>query len=219
MVTVAHIVEKILKGRPFLEEAIAYGIVNYTALALMIKKEVEKELGKEVKHSAIMMAIRRLGEKLERGELGRAPIRFEGSDMTIKSDLFETTIMRSSSAEDAITRLYKIVDFGKGGFLTVTQGLYEITIISNRQYMTKFKEALRNERTIKSIDSIASLSIRIPIDAIETVGYFYVITKALGWNDINIVEIVSTLTELTFILDQKDVTRAFSTIEALMKGK
>ena len=64
MVTVAHLVEKIIERRPFLEEAVARGIVNYAALAEELKPEIDKEMKKDTKPSAIMMAIRRLSEKL-----------------------------------------------------------------------------------------------------------------------------------------------------------
>ncbi len=64
---------------------------------------------------------------------------------------------------------------------------------------------------------LSSLSIKIPIEAIETVGLLYILTKAINWENINIVEIVSTLTEMTFILKEDDVSRAFNTVKKLIK--
>ncbi len=57
MVTVSHLVEKIVKRKPFLEEALARGILNYVALAETLQPEIEKELKTKVKTSAIMMAL------------------------------------------------------------------------------------------------------------------------------------------------------------------
>ena len=60
------------------------------------------------------------------------------------------------------------------------------------------------------------MTIKIPIEAVEQVGLFYVITKALNWENINIIEIVSTLTEMTFIINENNTARAFDTLKKLV---
>ena len=47
MVTVAHLVEKIIAQKPFLQEALSKGIVNNAALAEELLPEIEKELKKQ----------------------------------------------------------------------------------------------------------------------------------------------------------------------------
>lgn len=216
MVTVAHLVENIVEKTPFLEEALARGFVNYAALAETLKPEIEKELKKPVKHAAIMMALRRLSEKLEKGFIKQAHLRFKETDLTIKSDLFELTILKSSTIMSVIKKLYELVDFSKGDFLTMTQGMYEITLISNKKYKTKIQQLFAGEKIVKIIDHLSSLTIKIPIEAVEQVGLFYVISKSLNWENINIVEIVSTLTEMTFILKEDDISRAFTILKKLI---
>ena len=66
MVTIAKIVENIINEKPFLQEALSHGIINNAALAYNLIPEIEKELKKKVKFSAVNMAIRRLSEKLEK---------------------------------------------------------------------------------------------------------------------------------------------------------
>lgn len=216
MVTVSHIVEKILRKRPFLEEVVARKLINYAALANTLKPEIENELGKKVKHSAIMMALRRFSQKMEKGFIRKAQIRFKETDITIKSGLFEITILKGSSFTiHTIKKIYDLIDYSKGDFLTVTQGIYEITIISNKKHKDRIQKILEDEKTVKVIDGLSSLTVRIPIEAIETVGLFYVITKALNWENINIIEIVSTLTEMTFIFKEEDVARAFNVMKSL----
>lgn len=217
MVTIAHLVEKIVEKKPFLEEALAKGIINYAALAETITLEIEKELKKEVKQSAVMMALRRLSEKLENGFIAQARIRFRESDITIKSDLVEWTFLQSATSMKCIKKLYDAVDFSRGDFLTITHGVYEITLISNKRHSEKIRKIFTGEKVVKKIDNLSSLTIKIPIEAVEQVGLFYIVTKALNWENINIIEIVSTLTEMTFILKEDDISRAFTTITKLTK--
>ena len=219
MVTVAHLVEKIVQRRPFLEEAVARGIVNYAALAEELKPEIDKELRMDAKPSAIMMAIRRLSEKLHGSFVGQAPVKFKESDMTIRSDLLEVTFVKSPNAVEIIRELYGLVDFRRGDFLTITQGVYEITAIASKKYKSEIMRVLKYESVIKEIDRLSSLTIKIPISAVDTVGVFYVVTKALNWEDISIIEVVSTLTEMTFVLREKDISLAFNTVKELIDAQ
>ena len=65
MVTISHLVKKKIEDKPFLQEALRRKLINYGALADELKPEIEKELQKKVKHSAVMMALRRLADQLK----------------------------------------------------------------------------------------------------------------------------------------------------------
>ncbi len=217
MVTIARVVEKIVERKPFLEEALSREIVNYVALAEMLKPEVEREMKKRVKTSAIMMALRRLSEKLQKGFIKLAQIKFKETDITIKSDLMEVTVLKSHTIIDNIRKLYDVIDFSRGDFLTITHGIHEITLITNKKYRSKILVILEKEKVVKIIGNLSSLTIHIPIEAVEIMGFFYVVTKALNWENINIIEIVSTLTEMTFILREEDISRAFNVMKSLIE--
>lgn len=163
-----------------------------------------------------MMSLRRISEKTIES---KNPVKFLESDIMIKSDLFEVTILKSDTIIENIKKLYDLMDFSKGDFITISHGMYEITIISNEKFKEKIKNIFPKEKIIKIIDDLSSLTIKIPTQAVSEVGYFYTFTKALNWENINIVEIVSTFTELTFILDENEIPHAFSTIKNIIKNK
>ena len=219
MTTISNIAQKIVREKPFLEEALAKGLINYAALAENFQEEIEKELRKKVKISAIVMALRRLAEKLETELIKKTSFQFKETDVTIKSYLVEFTVQKSPTVINSIRKVYDSVDFSKGDFLTMTQGIYEITLIFNKKYKNKFEKIFEHEKIIKTIEELASVTIKIPIDVVETVGFFYIITKALNWENINIIEIVSTLTELTFIVKEDDAPRAFKVLKGLVRGQ
>lgn len=219
MATISNIAQKIVREKPFLEEALAKGLINYASLAENLQEEIEKELRKKVQTSAIVMALRRLAEKLETELVKKSSFQFKETDVTIKSDLVEFTVQKSPSIINSVRKVYDSVDFSRGDFLTMTQGVYEITLIFNKKYKNEFKKIFEKEKIIKTIESLASVTIKIPIDVVETVGFFYIITKALNWENINIIEIVSTLTELTFIVKEDDAPKAFKVLKELVKEK
>lgn len=216
MVTVSHLVEKVIEQKPFIQEALSNGIINNAALADQMLPEIEKELKKKVKFSAVNMAIRRLSEKLEQSFISKAKFD-KNSDITLKSNLIEITVYKMEDSQEYIKELYFLVDIKGGDFLTITQGLHELMIITNERYEKKILEMFPNKLIKKSIKNLSSITINIPEESIETVGLFYIVTRALNWENINIVDIVSTFTEMTFIIKEEDTARSFNVLKELIK--
>lgn len=217
MISISRTVEEVIKKRPFLQEALSKNIINYAALSDLIKSEIEREVGKKVELPAIIMALRRLSDNLNKEFTDK--IKFEDdTDITIQSELFEVTVIKSSTIFQTLKGLYDKVDFDKGDFLTITQGIHQVTIISNKRYKKEFLNALKKEKILKEVDNLSSLTIKIPINAIDTVGLFFMATRALAWENIPIIEIVSTLTELTIILREKHITTAYNSIKDLIRS-
>jgi aspartokinase len=211
MVTISRVVEKVVEENPFIQEAISRGLINYAALAEEMRPRIEQELKTSVKESAVMMALRRLAEKLEGKTAGKA--RFsKNSDVFVKSDLFEITIKKSRKTFSLLQEIYDHIDH-ENDFLSMTQGVSQVTIISNKRNKKKISEILSKEQKVKEIDNLAAVSTTLPLSATNEVGFFYVITRAFAWENIPIVEAVSTLTELTLIVDEKDVPKAFTTFK------
>ena len=216
MVTVSHLVEKVIEQKPFIQEALSNGIINNAALADQMLPEIEKELKKKVKFSAVNMAIRRLSEKLGQSFISKAKFD-KNSDITLKSNLIEITVYKMEDSQEYIKELYSLVDIKGGDFLTITQGLHELMIITNEKYEKKILEMFPNKLIKKSIKNLSSITINIPEESIETIGLFYIVTRALNWENINIVDIVSTFTEMTFIIKEEDTARSFNVFKELIK--
>ena len=64
MVTISHVVNKLVDENIYLQEAIGKGIASYGSVAKQLKTEIEDELRKEVAHYVIVAAIRRYAEKM-----------------------------------------------------------------------------------------------------------------------------------------------------------
>lgn len=217
MVTVAHVVSHIIQSRPFLEEALVNDIINYAYLADMLKPEIEKEMRHEVNRYAIIMALRRFTETLKESFVGQPMMDIGTADITITSGIFEITAVKDAETMKIVSKLYDLVDFNKGDFLTITQGLYEITILSNVRYKERMLD-LFDKRDVKKVSTgLSSLTVRIPEKAAESLGLLYTLTKALSWENVNIFEVVSTLSEEIFIISEEDTAVAFDAIKKLIK--
>jgi len=66
---------------------------------------------------------------------------------------------------------------------------------------------------------LVSVSMSFPKDFLYTPGVLYRVVKELEWENINIFEIVSTLTELTFIVNKKDAMKSYGVLSQLTKAR
>jgi len=215
MPTIAHLTRKIIEKKPFLEEALSEGIVNNAALAEKMIPELEKELKKKIKFSAVNLAIRRMAEGLETKPV--INLKFDkDTDISLKSNIIEIVLYKNEKIPEYIKKIYNLMDFKKGDFLTITQGINEVMIITNQKHKQKILNIIPNKVIKKNINSLSTLTINIPESAVEGIGLFYIISKALNWENINVIDIVSTYTEITLIVREDDASRAFDVLKKLI---
>ena len=213
MVTISHVVQKLVNDKVFIQEPMSRGIVSYGSLAEQLKPEIEKELGKEVKTHAIVMALYRYAETLQQTH---KKIFFNySSEIIMKTDMCDISVIRSSTLLNKIVKLYNIVKFETGDILNVVHGRYEVSIVTNERYKKKLLEFLKGEKILNVEDNLVSLTLTFTKDFLYTPGVLFNIIRNIAWDDINIFEIVSTYTELTFIIHKKDAMKGYNALEKI----
>ncbi len=214
MVTISHIVQKIINDKIFLLEPMSRGIIAYGSLAEQIKPEIEEELKKPVKNHAIVMALRRYSENLKEKH---KPITFDfSSEIILKTDMCDISVLRSPSLLNKLKRLYDVVDFEKGDILNIIHGRHEVSVVTNQRYIEKSLNLLTDEKILNIEKNLVSLTLTYSKDFLYTPGVIYNVVRDIAWENINIYEIVSTNTELTFILNKKDGIKAYKVLEKLV---
>jgi len=215
MVTISHVVQNILNKHVFLQEAISQGIVSFNKLAENIRPIIEKELNKKVKHNAIVMAIRRYTEKLESK---KDKIDFNYFRETLlRTDICYIVIEETKTTVKTIQKLYDVINFKHGGIFNLTQGNYEISIITNQRYKDKFLDILNEENILKVVDNLVVISLTYSKDFSSTPGLLYNVSRFIAWEDINIYNVINTPKELAFIISKKDAMRCYNTLERMVK--
>lgn len=218
MVTTSHVVKKIINSTPKIQDAMIENIVNYANLAEKLKPKIEAELGKEVKKSTIRMALRRQAKKLEQKTQMNKKFKFE-TEIIMKTSLCDICIVKTPSSLDKIRKIYQLIDYNKGDTLNVIQGNYQITIVASQKHLEKIKEILNKENILNVENDLVSLTLELTKDFLYTPGILSYITRKLSWENINIFENISTMTELIFIIEEKDTVRAYNALREIIKNK
>jgi len=216
MVTISHVVQDILNKHVFLQEAVNHGIVSYNKLAADIKPEIEQELGKKVKNNAVVMALRRYSDKLEKKQQKPAFDYFR--ETLLKTDICYIVVEESSTSLDKIQALYNEVDFKRGGILNVIQGNYEMGIITNQRSKDTLLDLLSDEKILNVIEDLVAISLTYSKDFMFVPGILYNVLRFLTWENINIVGIIMTQKELSLIVSRIDAMNCYNTLERLAKS-
>ncbi len=215
MRTIPDIVQFLIRKSPFLEEGLNAGVINHSALARLIKKEVEREAMKRVHSGAVIMAVNRLARSVQaKAKKQRSAFR-QAPDLILRLHLFEVTYANSRAFLLKQVKLVERMSARPHFFLTVTRGINETTVIASREMKEYILTVCRGERLISRIDQLASITVMLPPGTALIPGAYSYILKALAWEGLNVVEVVSTFNEFTLVLEDKNVNAAFSIIKRL----
>src|SRR3989338_6650602 len=203
MVTIAHLTEKLIEEKPFLQDALYRRLINYQSLAEDIQPEIEKEMGKKVKVSTVMTSLRRYADKLEKQYIKKVIFGPE-CNLDMKSKISEISIKKSNTIYQLIPTLFDFVDFEEGGVLHFTNGNYDISIITNDRYKEEFLKVLEKEKILETNEGLVALSFKYSKDFRRIPGTLHQMIRILAWENINIIELIETMTETIFILNEDD---------------
>ena len=215
MVTISHIVNKLVDERIYLHEALSKGIASYGSVAKHLKPEIEKELGKDVEHSAIVTALRRYAEKLTTRFNG-VKFNTKHSEVNLKTHIIDINVLRTQELFDKLKRFYDLINFEKGDILHVVYGRTHVAIITNERYKEKILKLLQNQKIKKIEEDLVALSFTVGKERIEEPGVLFKLTRSLAWENINVVEIISVDLEVTFIVNKNDATKGYNALERLI---
>lgn len=208
MITVMQAVQEIMQSSEYALEAIRQGVFNRTAFAKKIQKEVEDRTMKKVNVNTIVVTLLRIEKNLEKLPLLQPAVYI--SDLNIKSPIYEITFEMTSAILKRITEL-PISSYLQSGYFSITQGNREITIICSEN----LKESIMSKLKIKpksEYKNLTGITASFSKEYINIPNVIYTILGKLASKRINLTEIVSTYTELTFIFDSKYTQEA---VEAL----
>ena len=215
MVTVSHIVTKLVNEKIYLHEAISKKIASYGSVAKQLKPEIEKELGKEVKYSAIVTALRRYSEKIN---VRFKEVKFDSkyAEVNLKTHIIDLNVLKTQVLFDKLKRFYDVVDFERGDILHIIYGRTHVSIVTNERYKEEVLKLLQNQKIQKIEENLVALSFTVGKKRIDKPGVLFQITRSLAWENINIIEIISVDLDVTFIVEKKDAIKGFNALERLI---
>ncbi|HEU4372719.1 MAG TPA: hypothetical protein VFS02_04470 [Telluria sp.] len=217
MLSIANKVEQLVSESPFLTEGIALGLINLSELARQLRPQLESDLWKPVGQAAVVMALRRISERLPQPGVS-APIVLAPrmGELTTRTDLSISTYRMSDSSNECQRQLLALAEPYPGTFVTVTRGVHEVLVVCSRSLVHTVEEAFATERLLARVENLTALTLRLNPETRKTPGIYHAVLKKLAWDKISVINMMCTFSELTILLEQSQTGAAFSALSQIV---
>jgi len=209
MIKVADTVRAIINSSEVPRSALSDGYLNLSAYAKKIQREVSRRARKPVQVGTIVVALSRLAKSIEKSKRIVPPV--ELTSLSVKTGLAEIAFDKTKINRDKLQQLYQDKEFLSADFFTVTSGNTELAIVCPMHLQKAVRKYFGSQKPKLELDNLAGLTLRFDESYIDIPNQTFALVRPLALKRINIVEVISTFTELTFLLYQKDLQEAFAT--------
>ena len=210
MIRVPDTVAALIKSNSFLQTGLQNDLLNLTKVSQFLHPLVEVRTKKTVQSSAILMALSRL-RKSHRMTKQEDPARALRG-VSAQAGLAVLSFDSRQNVHAEVAKLYRELRKRKG-YVTVTEGQREVTIILEEKYLPLLRETV-SVAPSQERRGIGCLGVVLDEERVQHPGIFHFVFQQLYFQGINIIEIASTATELMIYLDHSDVQMAFATLYA-----
>ncbi len=204
---VARQVREFLDAHPPLGDALRAGVANYAAMG----RRVADELGVR-QLDAVVAACRRYPRG--RGEsYGEAAVRrvLRKSRIESRSKVAAVTVQLGT---DVLQRLGDVVEelLDENLLCRVIQVSRGTVILVDEDSVARVTRTLREGHVVRVRRGLVEVAVTSPESIEETPGLLRLLSGLLATQAINIVEALSCYTDTIFLLDEKDLSAAISTL-------
>jgi hypothetical protein len=207
MTLVARQVREYIGAHPSVSDGLKMGIVNYSALA----RRISKELGIR-RPEAVLAACRRYPVDKLRGYSEDAVRRMlSKSRIQTRSKVATITVVEGV---DVLQRLGDVVEelLDENRVCRLIQVSQGTVIIVDDDSVSRVTKKLRSEHIIGVTRGLVEIDVTSPETIEKTPGLLAFLAGALASRGINIVEEMSAYTDTIFLLERKDMTRAMEVL-------
>lgn len=199
--SIAQLVKKHIEKNSFLVDYLERDLINVAALARELLPEIKKE-NPTATIESIAIAIKRLPNK--KGQSITEQLKKIVSNVQLNT---RTNIVLLVLRKDA--QLPDKTQFNQDDIYFVNQGSNEVTVIIDKR-----NERLIKEKHVIRKENLATISLRDSLLHEEknyrtTPGFVYIFLSNISKRGINIEDIISAYSQVTFIVEQKYLSEVY----------
>jgi len=209
--SISKIVQHLIENEPPIQDALARGYGNYSAIARILKPKVEEIYGRKVGIAGVITAVKRV-------RVAYTP-RTEYRKIVAESRINLRTDVAKISVEKTRRSLEKArlisADFPEA-FFQVLEGATTLTLITDERIFDEVRSIFKEEEILGEKRSLAALIVQSPREIVDTPGCIVAFYNPLSRAQINIEETASCFTETIIVLRMEDAAKAFSILTDLI---
>jgi len=209
MISIKKCIEEVVYNNLFLEDALYNDYLNLSSFALYILPRVEQMSKKNVTIWSIKIALSRIAKEKQK------TIKFyniKNDNIFVKKNISAVTLNNTNYNTLLIREIQSLDLWSNKDYFWIIRWVSETDIIYS-QNLKSWIENIINSWDIKlKISNLWAIWIHLDEKFLNTPWLLYSLSKKLTFHNINIINVISTYTEIVFIVDQKDIKKAFEVL-------
>jgi hypothetical protein len=215
--TISESVAAIITDNHLLYEALKLGIVNYHALADIMRPQVEAMAGRKASVASMVVAIKRFSDNLD-GEgtevtriLGDAKLSLVGraADVTIEG--------KGAPTLKILADLLKISSKFVGS-PNILQLPHSVKVLAEEDDAALIKKELSAKYNVRVAGDAAKVVVRIPQKAEKVPGIAAFLAELLYRNGISMLDMFYGFEDLLLVVDEKQGPKAYEVLSSKIVG-
>jgi hypothetical protein len=212
MIKVQNIVREILLKELEATVALTHGYMNMSSYAYRIRPKVEELTKKKVTIASLVVSLSRLRKEIKKATPLIHNVKI--TNITTKLPLTEIVYENNTTFSKAFETFHKNISASGEDFLTTTNGMTDVDIICSSNLEQKVLKHFKTKP--KYINhNFAAIGISYGTEVFGTPNVFFSLLSITSRARINIEELVSTPTELIFIVAEKDFAKTVALFSEL----
>jgi len=205
---------KFLDGNTIITQTMELGIINIRKLALYIAKVTKINASTD----AIMSSLRRYPLKNHENIFENAhKIIAKSINITTKNSLVSITLDKDNEIQNQLSNIFKIINLNKGDTLRIIHSERFINIFFDKKNLETIKNLFNQKKILEINQNLAEINIHTHQEGKNVSGILAILSNRLAVNGINIIQTWSCAPENLWIVEEKDLLKAYSILLQLVQ--
>jgi aspartokinase len=187
---------------------------NISALARIIKPQIDQMLSKNSSIESIITALKRSRHDYGVSEKPIAGI-LAASTITVNTDVAKVSAKKSKKT---IEKVAKAMIQNAGNFISISESIMSITLVFDDVLLQDVKSMFAYDDILEIENDLAAIIVHSPEDIIKTPGCAIAFYNQLARRHINIEDTVSCYTDTIVLIKMEQVGKAFNALTDLISN-
>jgi aspartokinase len=187
---------------------------NISALARIIKPQIDLMLSKNTSIESIITALKRSRHDYDISEKPIAGI-LAGSTITVNTDVAKVSAKKSKKT---IEKVAKAMVQNVGNFISISESIMSITLVFDDVLLEEVKAMFAYDDILEIENDLAAIIVHSPEEIIKTPGCAIAFYNQLARRHINIEDTVSCYTDTIVLVKMEQVGKAFNALTDLISN-
>ena len=212
--SITEAVREMVGGDLSFQDSLQRDYCNISALARLIKPQIDHMLGKDTSIESIITALKRSKYDYNVQEKPIASI-LAASTITVNTDVAKISAKKSKKT---IEKVAKAMIQSAGNFISMSESIMSITLVFDDLLLQDVKVMFAYDDILEMENGLAAIIVHSPEDIIKTPGCAIAFYNQLARRHINIEDTVSCYTDTIVLVKMEQVGKAFNALTDLISN-